>query len=129
MKADADREHGQSRRLLIGADRRHRLAEPEAKHRRVEGMRPARLRHAGGGHVGVADRLQLLHAALGEQLVEAEEVAIEVGDELAWRERLGRLREAHEVGEEHRHVVKVPRLALTGVGKLVGDSSREDLVE
>ena len=55
--------------------------EREARERlRMVGAVP---RHAGGDHVAVADRLDLLHLVAVDELVEAREQAIEKADDLA----------------------------------------------
>ncbi len=88
-----------------------------------------RLGHAGDGHVGVADGLDLFQPVLRADAVELGEVGVEPLDDLGCGEMLGELAEALEVGEDDRGVLEVDRLDVALVAQLAGDLVRQDAVE
>ena len=88
------------------------------------------MRHAGDRHIGVADRLDLLHAVLGGQPVEALEEVVQHRHRAERSERTRYRDESDDVGEEHRNFVEAVRDRRLGSRlEPFGDLGGENAVE
>ena len=87
----------------------------------------ARRRDSRGGHVAIADGLDLLEPVAFREVVEATEQVIEVADHFGGRETLRPGCEVDHVGEQDRGRPELVRDRL-GLGlQPVGDRAREDV--
>ena len=82
----------------------HKVAHLQSQIRDIAGViHPVAVQPA-DHHVGIAYRLDFFHAVFFAQLVKAGENSVEQSDHLFGRERLGQLREIHQVGKHHCHI-------------------------
>ena len=102
----------------------HRVEHVQGHQGERAGVIRARRRNAGGDHVAVADRLDLLEPVSLGQGVEVAEQVVEHADDLGRRQVLGMRREIDDVGEQDR---RGGELVGDGLGlrlELLGDRAR-----
>ena len=88
-----------------------------------------RLGHASHRHIGIADRLDLLHAMVGGDMVERSEDLVEHLHEVWWIDVLRVFREAAQIGKQNRRGRKAVGDSRLAVFEPLGDLWGEDIEE
>ena len=106
-------DHARDDRAAVDADPDLRAAVPSRRSsRQLRSHRERQLgdrlgvifaceRNPAGDHIGVTDRLDLLHPVIGDERVPTREHPVQQRHDLRRGESLGQRREAHDVREEH----------------------------
>ena len=92
-------------------------------------MGPIGLGHAADRHVSVADRLDLLQSAAGDDVVERGEIMVEKTHERRGLGAFGQKREALKIGKQNRCGAQVARLHAPIHLELVGDRGGQKVMQ